>query len=102
MVNQGGFIKTIFLIIIFILILSYFGVSVRSIVENQMVRDNFVYVWTWIKGVWITYLADTASYIWNDIFADLLWDSFLENLKRIKSGENMELMEQAPSVNFNQ
>ena len=96
--NQGGFIKTIVLIIVIILILGYFDISVRSIVEKESVRDNFSYVWNHLKSFWYKYLAGPADYFWNDFVVDLLWESFIENLERIKGGQDTTLMEASPWV----
>lgn len=94
--NQGGFIKIIILIVVIILILGYFDISVRSIVEKESVRNNFAYVWNFVKGVWSKYLAGPASYFWNDFVVDLLWESFINNLERIKGGQDTTMIEGAP------
>jgi hypothetical protein len=95
-------IKYIILIIILIAVLSYFGINIKSIVESDIFKENFGYVWNWCKYVWETYLAGPAKYLWNDVFVDLLWNSFIDNLKRIKGGKSPEIIEYAPSIDFRQ
>ncbi len=101
MIYQTGLIKIIVIIIILIGILSYFGISVRSIIENNLFQENIGYILNWIRYIWNTYLIGPAKYIWNDIFINLLWNSFIENMQRIKEGRNPEIMENAPRIDFN-
>lgn len=101
MINkQQGFIKLIIIIIIAIIILSYLGFDLRAIVESPESQGNLGYVWGLVVGVWDTYLVGPASYLWNDIFIDLLWDSFVDNLERVKGGDPTTIEELAPSTNF--
>lgn len=93
--NQG-FIKYVILIIILIAILSYFKINIKSIAESEIFKENFGYVWNWCKDVWDKYLAKPAEYLWNDIFIDLIWNPFVEMLKRIKEGGN--IIEQVPKL----
>ena len=99
MINkQSGFIKFIVIIIIAIIILSYFGFDLRSIVEAPETQENIGYVWGGVVYIWENWLAGPISYLWNDIFIDLLWDSFIENLERIKGGETTTITELAPEI----
>lgn len=102
MPNQAGLIKFIILLIIAISILSALGISVRSIVQGKTMQDNFRYVWEKIGYTWDKYLARPAKYLWNDVFIDLLWDSFIDNMKRIREGKSPDIIENAPNLNFGQ
>lgn len=79
-------LRLIILIIITIAVLSYFGFNLREFFESGIVRGNYGYVWNWMIHMWDTYLERPAKYLWNDVFIDLIWDSFIENLKRFKQG----------------
>lgn len=98
MKEQSGFMKLIILIIIVVFILSYFGINLRSIVNNEDFQNNLNYVWGGVKYVWHTYLANPAKYLWYNIFIDLLWDSFVENMQRIKQGQDIEMIENMPRI----
>lgn len=100
MQKQEGLIKLIILIIIAIFVLSFFGISIRSLIEGESFQENFNYVLNVVKSVWQKYLAESAKYLWNDIFIDLIWNSFIENLEKIKGGGPSELIENAPSLDF--
>ncbi len=79
-------LRPVILIIIIIAVLSYFGFNLRGFFESDIVRNNFGFIWEWVSYVWETYLVGPASYLWNDVFIDLIWDSFIENLQRFKQG----------------
>ncbi len=92
MTNQGiGLISFIILLLIAIIVLGYFGISLRSIFGGGTVRDNLEYAWQMIKYVWNTYLTVPAYYVWN-IFYNLLWRSFVENAERIRQGKPPSLL----------
>ncbi|MBU4479853.1 hypothetical protein KKG48_00205 [Patescibacteria group bacterium] len=95
--NQSGFIKWILIIIIAIIILSYFNFDLRAIVESPETQGNLGYAWGLVVIVWDDYLAGPILYLWNDIFIDLLWDSFVDNLERIKGGEPTTIEELSPA-----
>ena len=80
-------LKLIIFIIIIIAVLSYFNFDVKKFFESDLVRNNFGYVWNFVKYVWENYLARPARYLWNDVFINLIWDSFIENLQRFKAGQ---------------
>ncbi|MFC1720875.1 hypothetical protein ACFL0K_01330 [Patescibacteria group bacterium] len=94
--TQGGLIKTIIIIIIAVIILGYFGFDLRSIMESEPVQKNLSYVWNFIVNIWDNYLQRPALYLWNDIFIDLIWESFIDNMDRIKEGEPTDLELNAP------
>lgn len=96
--RQSGLIKLVLIIVVALIVLSYFGISVRSIIESPAGQDNFGYVGVWISSVWNTYLARPFSYLWNDIFIKLLWSSFTDNLEKIKRGEPHDFNQNPPQV----
>ncbi len=96
MANQG-FIRFIILLIIAVIVLGYFGISLRTLFGGGTVRDNFAYARQIIKYVWNTYLAGPAQYLWN-IFYNLLWRSFVENAERIRQGKPPALLEGQPNL----
>lgn len=80
-------LRLVILIIIIIAVLSYFGFNLKNFFESDIVRNNFGYAWNFVKYVWETFLARPAKYLWNDVFINLIWDSFIENLQRFKAGQ---------------
>ena len=96
--KNKGFIRLIILIIIGIIVLSYFNINVKSIVESPVAQENIGYVWGLVTFVWAEYLATPLLYFWNNIFIALLWDSFVDNMERIRAGEPNDFILNAPRV----
>jgi len=87
---QAGFIslKTLVIIILILVALGMFGVNVEEdIAGNEDVRHNVSYVWTGVASFWNQYLSGPASYLWNDIFIGLIWESFIVNMQAIRNGQ---------------
>ena len=96
--NQRGFLRFILIIIILILVLSYFNIDIRGIVESPQSQKNISYVWGWTSFVWMEYLRSPVLYFWNNIFINLLWESFVSNMERIKAGQPHDFELNAPQV----
>ncbi len=79
--HQGGFIKIIVIIVVALLVLSYFGFNLRSLADSPTTQDNFSYAASTTVNVWSKYLAKPATYVWNEIFLNLIWNPALEQLK---------------------
>ncbi len=84
---QGGFIKTIIIIVIALLILSYFGFDLEKTVKDPATQKNFNYVQRVVLGIWQNVLKKPVMYVWN-IFVNLIWNTTVDNLKKIKNGGN--------------
>jgi len=80
-------IRFIILIIIVIAVLSYFNFDLKTFFESDIVRNNFGFIWNWTTYVWDNYLKGPVDYLWNNVFIDLIWNSFIENLNRFKAGQ---------------
>ena len=96
--EQRGFLKLILIIIILIIVLSYFNIDIRGIIEAPQTQSNLNYAWGWVSLAWTEYLRSPVLYFWNNIFINLLWSSFVDNLERIKRGESHDFELNAPQV----
>lgn len=94
--NQG-FIRTVILIVIALLILSYFGFSIRDIVNSPAGRDNFSYAQEVMIKVWNGYLKKPVMYLWN-VFVEYIWEPAIENLAKMKNGEPTDLKTAGPRI----
>jgi hypothetical protein len=86
--KQSGLVRLVLIIIVAILILSYFGIDLKGVVEAPGTQKNISYVTYWVTYVWTTYLEKPYNYLWHDIFIDKLWAQFLDTLATIKKGGN--------------
>ena len=83
---------------ILILVLGYFNISVRGVVESPTTQDNINYVSISSKSFWDKYLKDPASYLWNDVWIEIFWQGFINNMERIRDGKPTDFDEAAPNA----
>lgn len=86
----------LFLAVILILVLSYFRISIKSVVESPTGQENINYVGGGTKNLWTAYFAEPASYLWNDVWIKIFWKSFISNMERIRDGQPTDFDNAAP------
>jgi len=77
----------IFLTVVIILVLSYFNISIRSVVNSPTGQENVNYVKEGTRNLWTTYLAGPVSYLWNDVWVNIFWKGFISNMERIRDDQ---------------
>ncbi len=92
----------IFFGFILILVLSYFHVSIKAVVESHAGQENVNYVGGGAKNLWTTYLAEPASYLWNDVWINIFWKGFISNMERIRDGKPTDLDKAANNLKIQQ
>ncbi len=85
---------------VLILVLSYFKISVKSVVESPTGQENINYVGGGSRSVWDDYLKQPSAYLWNDIFVNIFWKSFVNNMERVRDGKPTDYENAAPTVNI--
>lgn len=78
--RQSGLIHWIALVVILVLVLSYFNIDLRGLVENEQTKENFAAVWGWVVKIWNNYLKKPARFIWKEIIVPFV----LEPLKNLR------------------
>ncbi len=100
--NRGiSIIGLIILAFIVILILSYFNVSIKSVVQSPTGQENIQYVGGGAKSFWQTYLEEPAAYLWNDVWVKIFWKGFISNMERIRDGQPTDFDKAANGLKFN-
>ncbi len=94
--RDRGLIGWIVIFVVILLILSYYGFSLRNLVQAPVTQDNFGYVATTTVSFWDTYLEQPATYLWNDVFISLIWNPAIENLTAMKNGEPTNIASSSP------
>jgi len=79
--TNKGLIKMIIVIVVALLILSYFGFNLRSLADSPTTQENFHYAINFIVDIWNNYLKTPVMYLWNDIFIKLIWTPALNVLQ---------------------
>lgn len=72
--RQAGLVKLIILIIVIVLVLSYFGINIKKIAESETGQANFGYLWNLLKSIW-SYLVE----FWNNNLKETVY-SFWDKL----------------------
>lgn len=74
--SQAGLAKLIIILIVAILVISYFGINIQQIAESETGKANFGYVWSLVQKAWVwlgemyqkylaIYFGDLTQYIQN-------------------------------------
>lgn len=79
-----------------ILVISYFHISLKKVVENPDTQDNLHYVGDNSKSVWDKYLREPATYLWHDVWVNIFWKGFISNMERIRDGKPNDFQNSAP------
>lgn len=81
--GQRGLIKMILIIVIALLVISYFGINLRALVNSPTTQDNVTYVASSTVNIWNGYLKVPVTAAW-DLFVQYIWTPAIENLKNGK------------------
>lgn len=79
--TNKGLIRTIVIVVIALLVLSYFGFNLRELVDSPNTQENFDTAVSFIVDIWNNYLKKPVLYVWNDIFLKLIWNPAIEALQ---------------------
>lgn len=101
---KGGIsiLGVLFLCFILILVLSYFKINIKSVVESPEGQSNINYVRGESTNFWNQYLKKPATYFWQDIFVEIFWKSFINNMERIRDNKPTDYEKAAPIMKLGQ
>ena len=66
-------------------------VEVITANDGCTMRDIIKYVEGTSQSVWSEYLEKPAEYLWNDVWVNIFWKSFINNMERIRDGKPTDL-----------
>ena len=64
--KNSGFIKLVIIIIIALIVLGYYRVDVKNIIESDLVQRNLHYVWDLVSG-WGQWIWDKVMALSNNV-----------------------------------
>jgi predicted metalloprotease len=70
--RQGGLIKMIIIIVIALIVLGYYGIDIKKVVEAPTTQSNMNYATQVTANVWHSYLEKPSKYVWNEIVLKLI------------------------------
>ncbi len=101
--RQKGSLRWFVLLVIGLLVASfYFDVDVKKIVEDEKTQKNIHYIQTHVVGFYNEHLSSHVNYVWEKVFKDLIWESFVQNMEQIKKGEMTDIEKAAPGVSLSE
>jgi hypothetical protein len=96
--HERGIVKLIILIVAALLILSYFGINLRALVNSPTTQDNIAFTASTTVTVWDKYLKQPATYLWDQIFLNLIWGPAIDNLKNLRDNKPDTIQQSAPTI----
>ena len=66
--NSKGFIKSIVIIIIAVVILGILGIDLRQTLNEGKSHDNLIFVWELVKGFWNNYVKKPMEFVWGTFY----------------------------------
>lgn len=90
--NKGGIsiLGVILLGIMLILVLSYFGLDIKSLVESPKTQDNLNYVGGVLEDIWEKVLKKPVLWVWENVLEKLF--------NSIKNSDVLKLEDVAPEL----
>ncbi|MBU0612267.1 hypothetical protein KKA39_00865 [Patescibacteria group bacterium] len=101
--KKGGIsiLGALLLGLVLIIVLSYFNVSIKAIVESPKAKDNFSYIGSTGRSLWNDYLKKPFSNVLNSDTVQYFWKSFLKNMQNIHDGKPTDFQKSAPTLKIN-
>lgn len=65
MKTEQGFIKTIILVVVALIIISFLGIDIKQVIDSPTTQHNFSYVTQGILYIWDHFLKVPVLFLWN-------------------------------------
>ena len=65
--GKRGFITTILLIVIALIVLGLFGYNLKDIIDSPTVHGNLAYVWGIVVYLWNTFVVAPIVWVWDKL-----------------------------------
>ena len=69
--TNRGLVRTLVVILIALLLLSYFGLNIRSIVDSETIQENWAFVRELAVNVWSNHMKPALFYLYSAIFPEV-------------------------------
>lgn len=65
--QNKGIVQLIIIVILSVTILSLLGVSLRALFTDQNLKENFIFLWNFLKHAWGIYVGPYVESLWHRI-----------------------------------
>lgn len=82
-----GFVQLIIILVLLLVILSLLGVSLSSLIQNKTLKENFSFVFNFLRLAWEKWLAGPVLATWDfmlRIMTGYIGEPLLKALERVK------------------
>lgn len=94
--------KIVVLIVVAILVLSFFGFNIQSIAESPTSQSNFAYVKSLVVSLWNNYLKAPVLFVYREIWLKYVWVEIKKLFTSFRAGQTADwYINNSPSTNFN-
>ncbi|OGZ46879.1 MAG: hypothetical protein A3J54_00265 [Candidatus Ryanbacteria bacterium RIFCSPHIGHO2_02_FULL_45_13b] len=62
-----GIIQLVIIVILSVIILSLLGVSLRTLLTDQTLKENFIFLWNFLKHAWGIYVWPYIQTLWQKV-----------------------------------
>ena len=76
--QNGGLVKQVLIFLVILLVLAYFGLNLRNIVNSPTFQDNWAFIKSAAVWLWDNALKYPVTFAWNIVIRPLL-NKALEN-----------------------
>ena len=73
--TNRGLVRTIVIVLIALVILSYFGLNLRSIINSEAFQDNWDFLTGFLANIWSNYIKPAVIFVWERIIRPLIGGS---------------------------
>lgn len=87
---------------IILLVLSYFNISVKGVVESPTGQENINYVGGSAQSLWSKYLEEPVTNFYKNIWIPIFWEPFLSNMQRLGNGQPSDIQNAADHLQIPQ
>lgn len=77
--TQRGFLELIALVVIAVLVISYFGFDLAGLLKDSQTRENIAAVFEFIGDLWNDYLKTPAQYVWEEMIIGFIWEDVIKS-----------------------
>lgn len=67
MEHNKGIIQLIIIIVLSVIIISLLGVSLRTLLTDETLTENFIFLWDFIKHTWEIYVWPYLQIVWQKV-----------------------------------
>lgn len=76
--QNKGFIRAVLIIILALVVLSYFGFDGEEVIKSERVQDALNATGRFLSIVWHDFIVRPVLWIWNEVFIDIAWEKIIE------------------------